>query len=328
MAKTYVPGYGYVDSSGPGTRGTVTKEPKRYSSGQEAAPSQPGTPSGGTAATGDYWNTRRPGAVPGGTGSTTVVAGSSYQRTEGVAFPLSGRGGFGQLGGFEYGQRMGFSPDAYERYPYGVAYRTQAEATDAFYTLDPDYQAWLKNLSQHPNVGTSGSTGRMLWERISRLAAERTEMGDPASPQQIAAELANSLGVAPPGGSDSSLLDSRSTNSSGGGGGYSGGGGGGGGGQVSLTNPSSAKGLLMQTMQGALGRNPTGREYSQFLKILNEAEMSNPQTVSVEGDVVVGSGGIDPGVLALEFAQDQEDFQERQGDGYFRTFMSALAGGV
>jgi hypothetical protein len=121
---------------------------------------------------------------------------------------------------------------------------------------------------------------------------------------------------------------SSSSSSGGGGGGYSGGGGGGGGGQVSLTNPSSAKGLLMQTMQGALGRNPTGREYSQFLKILNEAEMANPQTVSVEGDVVVGSGGIDPGVLALEFAQDQEDFQERQGDGYFRTFMSALAGGV
>jgi hypothetical protein len=120
---------------------------------------------------------------------------------------------------------------------------------------------------------------------------------------------------------------STSSSSGGGGGGYSGGGGGGGG-QVSLTNPSSAKGLLMQTMQGALGRNPTGREYSQFLKILNEAEMANPQTVSVEGDVVVGSGGIDPGVLALEFAQDQEDFQERQGDGYFRTFMSALAGGV
>lgn len=322
MAKTYVPGYGYVDSSGPGTRGTVTKEPKRYSSGQEAAPSQSGTPSGGTAATGDYWNTRRPGSVPGVTGSTTVVAGSSYQRTEGVAFPLSGRGGFGQLGGFEYGQRMGFSPDAYERYPYGVAYRTQAEATDAFYTLDPDYQAWLKNLSQHPNVGTSGSTGRMLWERISRLAAERTEMGDPASPQQIAAELANSLGVAPPGGSDSSLLDSRSTNSSGGGGGYSGGGGGGG--QVSLTNPSSARGLLMQTMQGVLGRNPTDQEYRQFIKALGQAEMGAPRTVDIEGDLTVQSGGIDPGMVAMEYVEGLEEFDSAAGQRTLDAFMQVL----
>jgi hypothetical protein len=311
-----------VDSSGPGTRGTVTKEPKRYSSGQEAAPSQSGTSSGGTAATGDYWNTRRPGAVPGGTGSTTVVAGSSYQRTEGVAFPLSGRGGFGQLGGFEYGQRMGFSPDAYERYPYGVAYRTQAEATDAFYTLDPDYQAWLKNLSQHPNVGTSGSTGRMLWERISRLAAERTEMGDPASPQQIAAELANSLGVAPPGGSDSSLLDSRSTNSSGGGG-YSGGGGGGGG-SVALTNPSSARGLLMQTMQGALGRIPTDAEYRLFIKTLNEAEMDAPRTVDVEGDLAVQSGGVDPGVVAMDFVEGLPEFNSAAGQRTFDSFMQVL----
>jgi hypothetical protein len=115
---------------------------------------------------------------------------------------------------------------------------------------------------------------------------------------------------------------------SGGGGGYGGGSGGGGGGQVSLTNPTSARGLLMQTMQGVLGRDPTNSEYKSFIKVLNESEMANPQTVSFEGDTAVGSGGVDAGLLALEFAQDQEDFRERQGDQYFRTFMSALAGGV
>jgi hypothetical protein len=61
---------------------------------------------------------------------------------------------------------------------------------------------------------------------------------------------------------------------------------------------------------------------------LNESEMSNPRTVSFEGDVAVQSGGVDPSVLALEFAQDQEDFTERQGDQYFQTFMRSLAGGV
>ena len=113
---------------------------------------------------------------------------------------------------------------------------------------------------------------------------------------------------------------------------YSGGGSyggvGGGGGSVSLTNPTSARGLLLQTMQSVLGRNPTNDEYKTFLKVLNEAEMANPNTASFEGGMAVGSGGVDPGVLALEFAQDQEDFTERQGDRYFRTFMQALAGGV
>jgi hypothetical protein len=111
---------------------------------------------------------------------------------------------------------------------------------------------------------------------------------------------------------------------------YGGGGGGGGGSSssVSLTDPTSARGLLMQTMQGILGRDPTNNEYKNFLKVLNEAEMANPRSVEFEGDVAVQSGGIDPGVLALEFAQDQEDFAERQGDQFFRTFMQALAGGV
>lgn len=130
----------------------------------------------------------------------------------------------------------------------------------------------------------------------------------------------------PPGGYEGATSSSGSGSGSyGGDGGY---GGGGGGGQVSLTNPTSARGLLLQTMQNVLGRNPTDNEYKTFLQVLNEAEMANPQTVSVEGDTVVGSGGTDPGVLALEFAQDQEDYKERQGDMYFETFMRALAGGA
>ena len=45
MARTYVPGYGYVDSEDPGTRGSVKKGPKRYSSGQETnRPAPPASP--------------------------------------------------------------------------------------------------------------------------------------------------------------------------------------------------------------------------------------------------------------------------------------------
>lgn len=110
-----------------------------------------------------------------------------------------------------------------------------------------------------------------------------------------------------------------------GGGGY-GGGGGGGTSSVALTDPTSARGLLMQTMQSVLGRDPSRGEVRQFLKILNESEMSNPRTVEMDGDVAVQSGGIDPGVLALDFAQDAEDFEEVRGDEFFQTFMRALAG--
>jgi len=250
---------------------------------------------------------------------------AGFKATTGVPLPLSGYGGLGGLRGFEYGQRMGFSPDAFERFPYGVRYVEQGEATDSFLTLDVGYQNWLKGLAQNPAIGTKGSTGRMLWERLSNLSAMRTENGDPVSPQQMAAELAASLGVPPPGGDASGALGT----SSGGGYGYGGGGGGGASmGSVSLTDPTSARGLLLQTMQGVLGRNPTNREYRDFLDSLNASEMANPRTVEVEGDVAVQSGGIDPGVLAMEFAQSAEDYKATQANKFYNAFMGALGGAV
>lgn len=112
----------------------------------------------------------------------------------------------------------------------------------------------------------------------------------------------------------------------GGGGGY-GGGGGGGGGSVSLTNPSSARGLLLQTMQGVLGRNPTEREYKDFINTLKQTEMANPTTVDFEGDLAVQSGGTDPGMLAMEFAQAAEDYKSTQANKFYNAFMGALGGG-
>lgn len=110
----------------------------------------------------------------------------------------------------------------------------------------------------------------------------------------------------------------------GGGGGY--GGGGSGGGSVSLTNPTNARGLLLQTMQGVLGRNPTEKEYKEFLKSLNEWESNNPVTVTQDGDNVVQSGGVDPGQIALDYAQGREDYKNQQAQGYYNMFMQALAG--
>jgi len=201
------------------------------------------------------------------------------------------------------------------------------EAEGLFRTLPAwQQQAWAK-ASQA--LGGCPRTAESTFNNYVEMSGYLSARGINKDPFDLLAEDV-ATGYMPPSLFDGPAVDTGSSGSSyygGGGGGY-GGGGGGGGGQVSLTNPTSAKGLLMQTMQQALGRNPTQNEYSQFLKILNEAEMANPQTVSVEGDVVVGSGGVDPGVLALEFAQDQEDWQERQGDQYFQVFMQSLAGGA
>ena len=81
-------------------------------------------------------------------------------------------------------------------------------------------------------------------------------------------------------------------------------------------------------MQSVLGRNPTDREYRDFLKTLTETEMANPNTVGVEGDVVVQSGGTDPSMLALEFAQAQEDYKSTQANKFYNAFMGALGGAV
>jgi hypothetical protein len=108
---------------------------------------------------------------------------------------------------------------------------------------------------------------------------------------------------------------------SGGGGGY---GGGGGGGSVSLTNPTSARGLLMQTMQGVLGRNPSDQEYRQFIKALSQAEMGAPRTVDFEGDLAVQSGGVDPGMVAMEYVEGLEEFDSAAGQRTLDAFMQVL----
>lgn len=203
---------------------------------------------------------------------------------------------------------------------YGMDKTSAAAAYGDDYFVSPGMRAWLDAVaySIHPL-----KKGEGLWTDATAASALSAQRGEFKTPYQIIQDLY--------GGSQIDLSGGGSGSpgyTSGGGGGYSGGGSGGGGGQVSLTNPASARGLLMQTMQSVLGRDPTGNEVKTFLATLNETEMANPQTVSVEGDTVVGKGGTDPGLLAMEFAQDATDYKERQGDMYYQTFMRALAGGV
>jgi hypothetical protein len=213
-------------------------------------------------------------------------------------------------------------PNPTPMWNYSVNPTQAAEAYDDDMTVPPGLRAILDSIAEtiHPL-----KQGRSLWEEAVAASALASQRGDYVTPYAVLKERY----LSPSGMPQSDGADGPGSYSSGGGS-YGGGGygGGGGGGSVSLTNPTSARGLLMQTMQSVLGRNPTNDEYKTFLQVLNEAEMANPNTASFEGGTTVGSGGVDPGVLALEFAQDQEDYTERQGDNYFRTFMQALAGGV
>jgi hypothetical protein len=82
----------------------------------------------------------------------------------------------------------------------------------------------------------------------------------------------------------------------------------------------------MQTMQSVLGRNPTGKEYKQFMDALKQAEMDNPMTVSVEGDTVVQSGGTDPGMIALDFAENTGDAKAVKASRYTDMLLSIIGG--
>ena len=284
MSSTYVPGYGYVDSSGPGTRGTLKKDKSKFN---------PVLPSSTDANPGSPGNRRVRDDLTLPISYRPPVFGSADRQEQ-------------QIGTLPLVYRIQNAGDLRNAYWGDPESREIIQAAARVYYRDyPNYSdQWAENFWQKDIMGAAGTPGSAPpWQMLQQIFTGQVKAEDDAP-------------------------TSRSYVSGGGGGGYGGGSGGGGGGQVSLTNPTSARGLLMQTMQGVLGRDPTNSEYKSFIKVLNESEMANPQTVSFEGDTAVGSGGVDAGLLALEFAQDQEDFRERQGDQYFRTFMSALAGGV
>lgn len=202
----------------------------------------------------------------------------------------------------------------------------QAEAVGRFRLLPPwQQQAWA-NAAEALGGGTR--TAESTYARYVEISGYLTARGINKDPLDLLLEDTQS-GYMPPNLFDRDLDLSSSSGggyTSYGGGGY--GGGGGGGGSVSLTNPTSARGLLLQTMQGVLGRNPTEREYKDFIDTLKQTEMANPNTVSVEGDVVVQSGGTDPGMIAMEFAQAAEDYKATQANKFYNAFMGALGGGI
>lgn len=298
MAKTYVPGYGDVDSNDPGTRGSGSD----YGS------------SGGRAQTGDYWNSRDPNSQA---ETSSETAGSSYtsfqdwrnsQTRYDNTLPIA----------YRPPTTSWLSADRQETQIRGLPAIYRAKTVgDAMglYWSDPASKQLIINAARihyagNPNFNEQWAEG--FWGDIVNQANHYGAAAPWVTLQQVLSGQVTPAGQGP--------STSSSSSSYSGGGGY----GGGGGGQVSLTNPTSARGLLLQTMQNVLGRNPSDDEYKTFLKALNEAEIDNPQTVDVRDGMVVGSGGTDPGVLALEFVEGLEEFGSASGQRVFNSFMQVL----
>lgn len=338
--RVYVPGYGYVDSAGPGTRGEV-KNTDRFR-----------TPSGGTRVDTGQGTTKvvysNPGAkpqfdpvLPSTTESTGT--GSGKRSSMGGAFGVDSGDPIVSIPNLNwyyssadvYGSQdpsdprstlnqgvLGNpnDPGATPMWNFGLNVTDAEAAFDDDSLVPPGMREALKAAAQriHPL-----KQGRTLWEEAVAASALASKRGEYVTPYAILRSRYFE-GDAAAGASDSP----RGSGSSGysGGGGYGGGGygGGGGGGSVSLTNPTSARGLLMQTMQGVLGRNPTEQEYNQFIKALTQAEMGAPRTVDVEGDLAVQSGGVDPGMVAMEYVQGLEEFDSAEGQRAFGAFMQVL----
>ena len=224
-------------------------------------------------------------------------------------------------------QRMGWNPDAFERFPYGSRVVSAKRGTALWNSLSPAYMEYVTQIAKHPTVGTKASTGRMLWERMNDLSADRQSAGENISPQMLIDQLAASLGI-----SDDLGVAQEQFGGPGGGGGYGRGGFGGGGGSstqqtIDITTPTGARALLTQAMQGLLGRDPSDDEIATFTTALNESQRANPQVVTAMGDTVTRSGGFEADVFAMDFAKNQEEFQEVQGTQFYRALMDALGGG-
>lgn len=304
MAKTYVPGYGYVDSNEAGTSGSVGS----------SSSSNNGTPS-----TGSYWRNRNTTTTT--SSSNDSASGSSYtsyqdwrnsQTRYDNTLPISYTPPVTTwMSADRQEQQIGSLPAIYRAQTIGDALN--------LYWSDPASKQIIVNAARvyykdYSNYNDQWAEG--FWSDIVNQANNPGAAAPWVTLQNILA------GQVTPDGAGSS--SGGSGGYSGGGGGYSGGGGGGGTGQVSLTNPSSARGLLVQTMQGLLGRDPTDREYKDFLKTLNQAEMNNPVTVSMDGSTVVQSGGVDPNAVASGFAETRKDAKEYKTSRYTDMLLSVI----
>ena len=187
------------------------------------------------------------------------------------------------------------------------------EFYDVYYGGSPAVRAALDQIAKRQR-----STPKGIWEDMTYMSNLRSKEGVYMTPMDILYEtyLGFESTTAPRGGPGS----------------YGRGGFGGGGGSstqmtIDITTPTGARALLTQAMQGLLGRDPSDDEIATFTTALNESQQANPQVVTAMGDTVTRTGGFEADVFAMDFAKNQEEFQEVQGTQFYRALMDALGGG-
>jgi len=310
--KVYVPGYGYVTQGSAGTGGKVGPGPKPFRTGQEPAGFSIGALGRTVAATGNNSSSGVPPFVPDEQPAANgYVDPNMYYNT----LPIGRYGPPGGIGG-PLAQGTGEPGTSVRELPALFNARTVGDAKVAFWS-DPASRQLITQAAEifyegNPNFIPQWAEG--FWNDLINASINP---GSP-SPWEMLELILSGRDLAAMG------ADSSSTS---GGGGYGGGGYGGGGmGSVSLTDPTSARGLLLQTMQGVLGRNPTSKEYKDFLDTLNRVEMENPRTVSIEGDVAVQSGGTDPAAIAMDFAENRPDARRVEMRRATDLLLTAMGG--
>lgn len=303
--RTYVPGYGYVEAGSPGTSGSVKSGNKRVDTGQ-----------GGQGRQTWFYRT-----TTGLAASNTSQGTPDFVVDESGATAASGPWISNQQS-YEYPTWAALDQRTRDLYN-DIAKAYNVNSTGKAWYRD-DFLPYVRQILEETGIAPDPENVALTFARQAGYdVSDYLESSPVLSPNSILFDTPMGDRTGEPGTGSSS----GGSGSYGGGVGY-GGGGGGGGGSVSLTNPTSARGLLLQTMQGVLGRNPTEREYKDFIDTLKQTELANPRTVSVEGDVAVQSGGTDPSMLALEFTQAADDYKATQANKFYNAFMGALGGGL
>lgn len=112
--------------------------------------------------------------------------------------------------------------------------------------------------------------------------------------------------------------------------------------EVNLTNPKTARALMIQTLQQRLGRDPSAAEQHGFLAAIHQAEREdptvrtsnyklNPATGQYETTSTTTKGGVDEGAFASDFGSkhNQKEYGAYQAaTTYFNALMQEVGSPV
>lgn len=105
-----------------------------------------------------------------------------------------------------------------------------------------------------------------------------------------------------------------------------------------ISDPTTAQGLLTQTLTAALGRAPTTDEIQQFTSTLNNAQQQNPQNIVSVTDPSspyqdkskVTTGGLNPQQFTQNYVNQnfgQEKDSVGEATGFYKAALAALGPG-